>query len=148
MNARVRRVAHKAKMKEEDGTIFCNKACSSNRIASRVQDGNKSMVYMYNGGGVVDVNQSRLLGGAVVNCKSWRWVAWANASARLIGLASNQDLGIIDPRLATSEDDGSGSTSTAAPQGFIDVCQKALGPSAYTLGYILRPDAHENKECC
>ena len=112
VNARVSRVAHKAKMKEEYGTIFCNKACSSNRIVSRIQDGNKSMVYMYNGGGAVDANQSLLLGGVVVNCKSWRWAAWANASARLIGLASNNDLESIDPRLATSEDDGSGSTST------------------------------------
>ena len=53
------------------------------------------MVYMYEGGGAVDHNQSFLLGGVVVNCKAWAWVALAYASARLAGLASGNELEAI-----------------------------------------------------
>ena len=122
---RVRRAPHKARMKEEDETIWCNKWCRSNRIATKIQDRGKSMVYMYEGGGAVDHNQTSLFGNVVVNCKTWRWAAWAYASARLAGLASNNSLDAFCPDLSISEDDGSGDTSTAGPQStqeFRKVC--------------------------
>ena len=67
---RVRRAPHKARMKEEDETIWCNKWCRSNRIATKIQDRGKSMVYMYEGGGAVDHNQTPFVGNVVVNCKN------------------------------------------------------------------------------
>ena len=57
----------------------------------------------------------------------------------MIGLARHNDLGEIDSRLATSEDDGSGSTSTAAPQEFINVCQTAWGLALTHLDTYIAP---------
>ena len=91
----LRRLPHKMRVKEEEGDLWFNKSCSSSRIATTIQVGSKSMVYMYLGGGTVDQEQSQLLQGIVVNCKSWTWASYVLAAARITGLMCDNPLGPV-----------------------------------------------------
>ena len=87
-DTRLCRTTHKMKIKEEEGELWFNKACRSDRIASTIHDGSKNAVYMYVGGGAVDSEQSYLLSGILILCKSWKWAALSYTATRLAGLAS------------------------------------------------------------
>ena len=77
---------------------------------------------MYIGGGAVDHEQSYLLGGLVVSCKSWRWAALVYAATRVVGLASNNSLGPLNSALVIPMD-GEDDDSTAATRlGFQQLC--------------------------
>ena len=52
--ARLGRVLHKMHIKEEEGELWFNKGCSSDRIATVIRADGKNQVYMYLGGGSVD----------------------------------------------------------------------------------------------
>ena len=90
---------------EDDGELWFNKSCQSDRIATAIKVDRKSALYMYVGGGAVDHEQSYLLGGLVVVCKNWKWAALMYAAARVAGLASNNNFGHIAQDLVISNDD-------------------------------------------
>ena len=118
-SGRLCRVLHKMRIRKEDGDLWFNKGCQSDRIATAIKDGRKSVLYMYVGGGAVDHEQSYLLGGLVVLCKNWRWAALAYAAARVVGLASNNSLGSLNSALVTPYDnEDPDSTSSALPPDF------------------------------
>ena len=80
--ARAQRIPHKMHIREEDHKLWFNESCSSCRIATAFRDRRKAMVYMYIGGGAVAHGQSYLLGGIVMNCKTWKWVVYANSAEK------------------------------------------------------------------
>ena len=53
----------------------------------------------------MDNEQSFLLGGLVVVCKNWKSAAMMYTSARIAGLASNNNFGNIAQELVISDDD-------------------------------------------
>ena len=100
--ARLKRISHKMHIREEDGDLWFNKACKSGRMATAIAEKDKmrnNFVYMYIGGGGVDYEQSYLLGGLVVNCKSWTWAALVYAAARMVGRARSNPLGPLNSDL-------------------------------------------------
>ena len=103
--ARLCPVSHKMRITEDDGELWFNKSCQSDRIATAIKVDRKSALYMYVGGGAVDHEQSFLLGGLVVVCKTWNWVALMYAAARVAGFASNNNFGNIAQELVISDDD-------------------------------------------
>ena len=44
---RLQRVPHKTRIKEEDGQLRVNQNCTSNRMATAIEVGNKNVCYMY-----------------------------------------------------------------------------------------------------
>ena len=111
---------------EEDGDLWFNKPCQSGRVATAIKDGGNSVLYMYIGGGAVDHEQSYLLGGLVVLCKSWRWAALVYAAARVVGLASNNSLGPFSSELVISidDEDKESTTSMLSPHlDFHELCE-------------------------
>ena len=121
--ARLRRVSHKMHITEDDGDLWFNKSCQSGRIATAIKDRDSSVVYMYIGGGAVDYDQSYLLGGLVVSCKGWRWAALVYVATRVVGLASNNSLGPLNPALMVSMDAEDGDLTAPACEGFREFCE-------------------------
>ena len=83
------------------------------------------MLYMYIGGGAVDHEQSYLLGGFVVLCKSWRWAALVYAAATVAALASNNSLGSLSSALVIPIDGEDSDSMTSVPPphlGFHQLC--------------------------
>ena len=111
-SARLHRVPHKMRIKEDDGDLWFNKSCTSARMATVIKEGRKNMLYMYIGGGAVDNNQSFLIGGLVVVCKNWRWAALTHAASRLAGQACQNSLGAMISDLVLPENSRSGDTAT------------------------------------
>ena len=105
-SARLCRVLHKMRVQEADGDLRFNKSCWSGRIATAIKEGSKNMLYMYVGGGAVDHEQSYMLKGLVVVCKTWEWAALAYAAARVASLACNNTMGPIDQKLMIGDGDG------------------------------------------
>jgi len=85
-------------------------------MATCIKIDRKSVVYMYVGGGAVDHDQSKLLGGLVVVCESWKWAAVIYTAARIAGLASNNYFGNIDQELVISADDDDTDNNATALQ--------------------------------
>ena len=79
---------------------------------------------MYIGGGGVDYEQSYLLGGLVVVCKSWKWAALVYAAARVVGLASSNSLGPLNSALEISMDGEEGDALEAIRNGFNELCER------------------------
>ena len=79
------RVWHKAETKvDQEGHLWFNKACASERVATVIQDPRKAQTkqsstnnkwYAYLGGGAVDSEQTELLSGLVIITKNWQWAA-------------------------------------------------------------------------
>ena len=78
---------------------------------------------MYIGGGAVDYEQSYLLGGLVVVCKTWTWAALVYAAARVVGLASSNSLGPLNSALEISMDGEEGEALEAIRNRFNERCQ-------------------------
>ena len=122
---RLCRIAHKMRIKEEDGDLWFNKSCGSDRVATAIKDGKKNVLYMYVGGGAVDHEQSHLLSGLVVLCKSWRWAALAYAAARVAGLASNNFLDSFQTELVIPFHDAASDSTASEPTpdvAFLRLC--------------------------
>ena len=71
-------------MVDQEGHLWFNKACASERVATVIQDPRKAQTkqssktnawYVYLGGGAVDSEQTELLSGLVIITKSWQWAA-------------------------------------------------------------------------
>ena len=91
-------------IKEEEGELWFNKGCSSDRIATVIKADGKNQVYMYLGGGSVDNEQSNLMGGLVARCKSWRWVGLLYAAMLILALCCNNNLGKLSTDLVLSKE--------------------------------------------
>ena len=85
----IARALHKMKIEEESGEMWFNKSCRSGRIATTIIRHGNFLVYMYLGGGAVGDEQSQILSGIVVNCKSWRWAYLVCAAARLVAMVKS-----------------------------------------------------------
>ena len=84
---------------------------------------------MYIGGGAVTYEQSFLLGGLVILCKSWRWAAWVYAAARILALACSNSLGPFHKELVIREDD-------EADNGFLHLCDSTWSALCFSAGYV------------
>ena len=78
---------------------------------------------MYIGGGVVDHEQSYLLGSVMISCQVWRCAALVYAAARIVGLACNNSLGPLNPALVIPMDGEDGESTMAAHTAFENLCK-------------------------
>ena len=120
--ARLCRVSHKMCITEENGDLWFNKPSKTGRIATAIKEESNSILYMYMGGGAVDHEQSYLLGGLVVSCKSWQWAALVYAAARVAGLASNNSLGSLSSFLMIPMDGEESVFTTTTHLDFQQCC--------------------------
>ena len=102
----IARALHKMKIEEESGEMWFNKSCRSGRIATTIIRHGNFLVYMYLGGGAVGDEQSQILSGIVVNCKSWRWAHLVCCAARLLAMAKMNFLNNIHRDLLMASDEG------------------------------------------
>ena len=75
---------------------------------------------MYVGGGAVDHEQSYLLGGIVVICKSWRWAALVYSAVRIAALACNNSIGSFDPSLVVCDENETSESTTSTQTPVVD----------------------------
>ena len=92
----IARATHKMKIREESGELWFNKSCKSNRVATTITRNGNSFVYMYLGGGAVGEEQSEIISGIVVICKSWRWSFLVCAACRLVAMTKHNFLGGLE----------------------------------------------------
>ena len=104
----IARATHKMKIREESGELWFNKSCKSNRVATTITRNGNSFVYMYLGGGAVGEEQSEIISGIVVICKSWRWSFLVCAACRLVAMTKHNFLGGLEKLLMASEEGESG----------------------------------------
>ena len=95
------RVWHKAETKvDQEGHLWFNKACPSERVATVIQDPRKAQTkqsskknkwYAYLGGGKVDDQQTELLAGLVIITKNWEWAALTVVASWLLSCSFECD---------------------------------------------------------
>ena len=134
---RVWRVSHKGGSTKEDDDLWFNKPCTCGRLATAIEDGNNTMLYMYIGGSAVYHKQSYLLGSLVVSCKSWRWAALLYAAARVATLASNNSLGPLNSHLMRPMDEDERDSTTETVCSFQQVCESMWGRVRETCNDLL-----------
>ena len=134
---RLWRVSHKICSTKDDDDLWFNKPCTCGRLATAIEDGTNTMLYMYIGGSAVYHKQSYLLGSLVVSCKSWRWAALLYAAARVATLASNNSLGPLNSHLMRPMDEDERDSTTETLCSFQQVCESMWGRVRETCNDLL-----------
>ena len=62
---------YKMQVRREKGDLWFHKCCSSDRMATVIKVDRNKKLYLYLGGGAVDLEQSFLLSSLVVCCNGW-----------------------------------------------------------------------------
>ena len=98
-------VPHKMSVEKDDGYLWFNKSCLSDRMATAIKSSDKrNLVYMYLGGGFVDKHQASMMHGIVVMCKSWRWAQLTYCAARIVGIRCSNQLGDLNSKFFSVHD--------------------------------------------
>ena len=130
-------VSHKGGSTKEDDDLWFNKPCTCGRLATAIEDGTNTMLYMYIGGHTICQQQSNLLSNLVVSCKSWRWAALLYAAARVVTLASNNSLGPLNSNLMRPMDEDERNSTTETVCSFQKVCESMWGRVRETCNEML-----------
>ena len=141
---------HKAEVKEVSGSLWFQKACNSNRVASVLfkatqKAGKRKRIYMYRGGGSLDASATSLADSIVVLAKNWilagvvHLALWLATACSPFTVEAWPDVACTVPSLADSEpqgddDDDSEPGDDASPvheipndvvavQSFLETCE-------------------------
>ena len=126
-NTCLKLVPHKMQVEEDQGELWFNKSCASERMATAIKQGDKhSLVYMYLGGGVVDQHQASMMHGIVAVCKSWQWAHLTYCAARIVGIRCSNQLGELTSDLFSVHDSDTQAGSSKL------VCDSFLTASSMT----------------
>ena len=115
---------HKAEVQEELGLLWFNKACSSNRLATCLQNQSPRKtepLYMYVGGGWIDAFQSSSVGNVVCTAKSWWWAAVFSVAFFLASRCTNFEQSLTFEDIIVFE-----SVDVPRNQEFTDLCGQLL----------------------
>ena len=115
---------HKAEVQEELGLLWFNKACSSNRLATCLQNQSPQkteLLCMYVGGGWIDAFQSSSVGNVVCTAKSWWWAAVFSVAFFLASRCTNFEQSLTFKEIIVFE-----SVDVPRNQKFTELCGQLL----------------------